>query len=255
MFRVLVSILLLFAFIRCSAQFDVREIDKSLVRINDTLYVSKFEVSNKLYQAFIVSQNNSSQNHESSAIQPNRVDSVRWRSCNLPCEPYVEYYHFHPAFDLYPVVNISHQSAIHFCEWLTKQYNASTSKAVHSTAVFRLPTEQEWILAATRGSQAKYGWGDDLLMDKKGRKNGNFQSNDSNEILAITLESVESSKPNKQNGLHQMSGNVAEMVASSTIVKGGDWMHTSEFLELTSQMHYSGGAEPFVGFRYFMVAK
>jgi formylglycine-generating enzyme required for sulfatase activity len=250
MIRTIFSIVLALSIVQCSAQFDVRAVDKALVRINDTLYASKYEVSNKLYRTFVLSQSTNQ-----SSILVNQVDSVRWRSSGSPCEPYVEYYHFHPAFEQYPVVNITHQAAINFCEWLSNEYNASGKKAVSSTVVFRLPTEQEWVLAVTHGDNAKYGWGDDTLTDKKGRKNGNYQANDGREITGITIEPVKSDRPNKRTGLHQVSGNVSEMVASPEIVKGGDWMHEAKFLELSARMQYNGGAEPFVGFRYFMIVK
>jgi formylglycine-generating enzyme required for sulfatase activity len=250
MMRIIFSIVFAFTTVQCSAQFDVRAVDKTLVRINDTLYASKYEVSNKLYRLFL-----SSQRENQRSILENQVDSVRWRSSGSPCEPYVEYYHFHPAFEQYPVVNITHRAAMNFCEWLTNEYNASEKKLVNSKVLFHLPTEQEWILAATHGDSAKYGWGDDMLTDRKDRKKGNYRAKIASEIAEVTIEPVKSNNPNKKILLHQVSGNVSEMVASPDIVKGGDWMHEAEFLELSARMQYNGGAEPFVGFRYFMIVK
>jgi hypothetical protein len=94
-----------------------------------------------------------------------------------------------------------------------------------------------------------------MLTDRKDRKKGNYRAKIASEIAEVTIEPVKSNNPNKKILLHQVSGNVSEMVASPDIVKGGDWMHEAEFLELSARMQYNGGAEPFVGFRYFMIVK
>ncbi len=47
----------------------------------------------------------------------------------------------------YPAINVSYDAALAYCEWLTDQYNRSTSKKFKKVK-FRLPTKEEWIVAA-----------------------------------------------------------------------------------------------------------
>ena len=56
---------------------------------------------------------------------------------------------FPPEIARQPVVNVSWHDAVAYCHWLGRQY--------------RLPTEEEWELAARGGLQKKpYPWGDKI---------------------------------------------------------------------------------------------
>lgn len=48
----------------------------------------------------------------------------------------------------YPVVNIRHAAAREYCRWLTEQYNTYAGRKKFRRVVFRLPTLQEWQIAA-----------------------------------------------------------------------------------------------------------
>jgi formylglycine-generating enzyme required for sulfatase activity len=48
----------------------------------------------------------------------------------------------------YPAVNLLHEGAILFCQWFTEQYNSNTGKKKFKHVKFRLPTLQEWQIAA-----------------------------------------------------------------------------------------------------------
>lgn len=52
-----------------------------------------------------------------------QIDSINCRSPLAYMEPYVELYHTHSAYSEYPVVNISYDGAVLFCNWLTEKYN------------------------------------------------------------------------------------------------------------------------------------
>jgi hypothetical protein len=48
----------------------------------------------------------------------------------------------------YPAVNVSYEAAVQYCEWLTDQYNSGTKKKRFKKVNFRLPTLDEWQIAA-----------------------------------------------------------------------------------------------------------
>ena len=48
----------------------------------------------------------------------------------------------------YPAVNVRHEAAILFCQWFTEQYNNNPGKKKFTKVRFRLPTLNEWQIAA-----------------------------------------------------------------------------------------------------------
>jgi formylglycine-generating enzyme required for sulfatase activity len=234
----------------------MKEINASLAKINDQLYASKYEVSNKLYRAFLSSEK---QSNNTGSLAIAQIDTLKWRDKLSYNEPYVHYYHAHPAYDNYPVVNISHEGALLFCAWLTDQYN-SDPKRKFKKVLFRLPTEQEWITAARAGdSFAIYPWQGKELIDKSGRVRCNYkrESTDSSGIAGKQYDYADITAPvnsywKNNYGLHNMSGNVAEMINEKGIAKGGSWNDDKEYMKIESQYRYDGNALPSIGFRYFV---
>jgi sulfatase modifying factor 1 len=239
-------------------QIDVKQIDRSLAKINERLYASKFEVSNKNYREFLQALIKQNRMAELSIAQ---IDTLKWNEniSTYSNNPYVDYYHKHPAYNDYPEVNVSYEAAQLYCQWLTKTYN-STPKREFKKVLFRLPTEHEWEIAARGGdSLAKYPWKGDFLKNKKGLYLCNFareandqigiagKLNDSSDITAP----VNAYYPNGF-GLFNVSGNVAEMISDKKIVKGGSWQSTPEYLTITSKQSNDGNPKPTVGFRFFV---
>jgi len=236
-------------------QVDMKEINKSLAKINDNLYASKTELSNSLYSSFLNSLKNAN-NLEALTIA--QIDSLKWREKNSYNEPYVQYYHAHPAYQDYPVVNISYEGAVLFCEWLSNQYN-SDPKRKFKKILFRLPTEKEWILAAQGGDKlAIYPWKGTELKNKDGLIMSNFKRDEKDSLTTNDkyFENADITAPVKSYwennfGLHNMSGNVAEMISEKGIAKGGSWKNEAEFLKIENKYKYDGKASPFIGFRFF----
>jgi formylglycine-generating enzyme required for sulfatase activity len=56
-----------------------------------------------------------------------------------------------PDDDELPVMNVSWNDAVAFCEWLTRKEGVR----------YRLPTEAEWEYACRAGTSTPYFWGDD----------------------------------------------------------------------------------------------
>ncbi len=255
--HVLVALLVSCNFI-CGAQnsgFDLKKVEKTLVKLNDSLHASKFEVSNQDYTAFLQSllRENRSDEHQTADIVANGwADELSYN------EPYVKHYHTHDAYSGYPVVNISYEGAILFCDWMTEQYNAHPKKEFTKVR-FRLPTEEEWTMAAKGGNpDAVYPWKGTQLQNSKGEIMANFRSGQGDEMgIAGDLKSnadvtapVESYQPNGY-GLYNMAGNVAEMTAEKGLAKGGSWRDPDKALQIDSDGNYERPSA-FVGFRYFM---
>jgi formylglycine-generating enzyme required for sulfatase activity len=90
-----------------------------------------------------------------------------------------------------PVVNVSWNDAVAFCEWLSKKENVK----------YRLPTEAEWEYACRAGNNGRYYWGDD------DSKLGEYAWHGGN--AGGRPHSVGEHKPNAF-GLYDMLGNAYE---------------------------------------------
>ncbi|MEZ5174394.1 MAG: SUMF1/EgtB/PvdO family nonheme iron enzyme [Bacteroidia bacterium] len=245
-----------FSCIVAAGQIDIKEINKSFVKISEGLYASKYEVSNMQYLTYL---NYLRQSDDSSLLALAQIDTSNWNRSAAFNEPYVHYYHSHPAYQNYPVVNISYEAANKYCEWLTKQYNAASGKKFEKV-LFRLPTEKEWITAAQAGdNNAMYPWKGEYLRNKSGQVLCNYKR-EMTDTLAIegkNMASADVTAPvnsywKNSYGLFNMSGNVAEMVDEKGIAKGGSWLYGPEFLKVDQVQEYDGDAQTYIGFRYFV---
>jgi len=143
---------------------DGKEIEKSLARVSDSVYIGKFEVSNYLYSLF---EKDLKANNNTDLLKIAMVDSANWNDKLAYNKPYADYYYTHPAYKNYPVVNISYDAAILFCQWLTEKYNGFP-KRKFKNVVFRLPNSKEWTFAARgNNSSMPYPWGPYLMKDCK----------------------------------------------------------------------------------------
>lgn len=241
-----------------TGDFDIKSTQKTLVKINDDLFASQFEVTNKQYTIFL---NFLKQGNQAAKYLSAQIDTTKWRDKLAYIEPFVKYYHTHSAYANYPVVNISFEGATLFCEWLTNQYN-SNDKRKFKKVKFRLPSEEEWIAAAKGGNPAAiYPWEGHELMTKKGLFRCNFiraagdtmgvagKFNDNADITAPS----KSYWPNKY-GLYNMSGNVAEMFAERGKTMGGSWLDSAEAMKIEGIGKFATFDTPMptIGFRYMM---
>jgi formylglycine-generating enzyme len=239
-------------------QITIRDIHESIVKINDTLYFSKYEVTNKDYSDFIEALRKAK---DTLGLEIALMDTLQWKAPGSNNAPYVTYYHKHPAYFKYPAVNMSWDAANLYCRYLTNYYsNNEDRRRKFKRVVFRLPTEKEWMIAAKGGDEdAQYPWkGSDLKSSKdRVRANYHYAQGDSMSIAsylkgnADILSPVRSYEPNAF-GVYNMSGNVAEMVLDKKIIKGGSWKDEPEALKISSSKTYNGPAAN-VGFRYVMI--
>lgn len=254
-FKIIINAILLFL-AGSSAFAQLKETVKSLEKINEQLYASNSEVSNKQYAFFLEALNTEK---DLNTLQVAQVDSVQWKSKESYNEPYVTYYHKHKAYDNYPVVNISYEAAVAYCNWLTKLYEQDKNRKFKKV-IFRLPTIIEWEMAAAAGNNnAVYPWKENLTENKNGKVQANYKrgNGDATGSAAYLNDNADITAPVKSYwpngfGLYNMAGNVSEMTASNTSIKGGSWRDTADLLKIKNTQSYDGTPKPSVGFRCFM---
>jgi formylglycine-generating enzyme required for sulfatase activity len=137
-----------------SRKFSLKEIDDGLRIIRGNLYAYETETTNGLYNLFLsyleeqgqpellkqCSYDLSSYSEKDKALYNEYVSPFR-KPLDKKDTTVKNYTNF-------PAVNISHDAAVIFCQWLTEQYNSSSGKKKFSKVKFRLPTLKEWQIAA-----------------------------------------------------------------------------------------------------------
>lgn len=198
-------------------------------------------------------------------------------------------YFFDEKYNNFPVVNISPQATILFCEWLETEMN-QFSKQINSQAVpmkIRLPNDAEILLALQKGYQHETDCrGYQPIYDLKDGKNGHssvkpstkekynntlpdqfFSKNtygmDENEILQLfeqgrNYKSGSISEGTYQNDAEVFSkaAHVSEMVkeqeGNKIKIVGGCWKSKQEYNNMVRAFD-KVNASPFVGFRVVIV--
>ena len=191
-------------------------------------------------------------------------------------EPMHNDYFSHPAYQDYPVVGVSWNQAVAFCNWRTNFKNGyQRSKGDPTVSRFRLPNEGEWEYAARGGlPSGTYPWGSPYLLNDRACFLANFKPlrGDYAADQAVYTVEAKSYLPNDYN-LYNMAGNVAEWTNSSynsnsyeyvaslnpnmsftdeerKVVRGGSWKDVAYFLRVSSRDYeYSDTSRSYIGFR------
>jgi len=139
-------------------QLDLREIDRSVRVIRDNLYAMEGEVTNLEFNDFLgwLEDYNQAALREASGFKLDRYpQSVRdfYERYHKPSDPKLDRRHNRKdstvsSYNIYPAVNITYESAIEYCKWLTERYNENPKKKKFQKVLFRLPTLKEWQIAA-----------------------------------------------------------------------------------------------------------
>lgn len=231
-----------------------------------SFYISKTEITNSEYQTFLADLKAKG---ELEKFQLCEVDSTKWNTGHSFHEPYKTYYHSHPAYANHPVVNISHEAAKMYCQWLNEQYDLKFD--VKGKFTFRLMEKAEYIRAARGESKKPYSWGTYSLRNTHGQVMCNFtqlgsedirynKENGKYEIIiadrdfdagyADVLAPSKSYWPNEF-GIYNMNGNAAEMIADFGVAMGGSWKDPGYDVRVESEQAYIH-ANPTTGFRIVM---
>src|SRR5688572_5339269 len=245
---------------------NAKSIQQIMTRVNDSLYVCRYETSNSEYRNFLESL----KEKEAVLTEKYRIDSTGWGNYAM-----AKYYHLHPAYKNYPVVNIPYEAALAYCDWLSNQYNSDQKRKFNKVKFF-LPSEEIWMAVANGGNKNKmYPWSSYYLRNKNGHFLCNFRHLGDHSItydettkqykvvqeiqdaavsksdISIYTASVNSFEAVAPYGIHNMSGNVAEMVSERVIAKGGSYNSPGYDVRIQSKISFSV-TSPEVGFRVFM---
>ena len=191
-------------------------------------------------------------------------------------EPMHNDYFSHPAYQDYPVVGVSWNQAVAFCNWRTNFKNGyQRDKGEPNVSRFRLPNEGEWEYAARGGiPSGTYPWGSPYLLNDRACFLANFKPLRGDYAVDQAVYTVEAKSylPNDYN-LYNMAGNVAEWTNSSynsggyeyvsslnpsmglssepkKVVRGGSWKDVAYFLRVSSRDYeYSDTSRSYIGFR------
>lgn len=245
---------------------DIKAIEKLMMKVDENKYASAFETTNAQYEHFLMDL---LQQKEFGKLETCKIYPADWKSYlpetyqNQPEEVLFE--NGHPEEDNMPIVNITLEAAQMYCEWLTIVYNQSTHKKKrHKKVRFYIPSNEEWTKAAKgKYETAIYPWGGYGIANAKRCYLANFNPYKPKKDLAPYAPenespgedggffpvSVDAYFPNDQ-GLYNLSGNVAEMVKGGW-TKGGSWLEAAKYLNI-DEKHEQNIPSPAVGFRVFM---
>ena len=235
--------------------FNTKAIEKGFIKLSDKVYMNQYEVTNVDYQKFL---ENLLTSRQLDLFKSCVYDSTAWTKfySDAYMDPMKNMYHWHPAYDMYPIVNVTHLAAKQYCTWLTQQYNTQ-SKRKYAKVIFRLPTEKEWQYAAGSGNEkAKtYFINDEVKVEKcylanlKYKKSADKGANfmDDGGFFTVKVDSYQSNKL----GFYNMIGNVSEMINVQGLSKGGGWNSFLDESYIPLKGNYSE-ANPETGFRIVM---
>ncbi len=239
-------------------QYEGREVSLQ------SFVIQKTEVTNLEYRTFLFDLLIQGRKTEFLIARP---DQSQWTKIvgltSNTVHPMEENYFSHPAYNEYPVVNVSRAGAELYCKWLSQELAKYVDHdRIEQYNDVRLPGRVEWVYAASgTGLVYPYPWKGEFLRDSKGLFLANYKpfSNSYTDDGGFFSVKVDSYNPNSY-GLYNMSGNVAEMVYNASNSRtvpgtaGGGWMNNSEEIKILGPDPHSGitDAHPNIGFRVVM---
>jgi formylglycine-generating enzyme required for sulfatase activity len=255
------------------------KIKNKKVSIN-AFYMQTTEVSVLEYRTFLYDLLIQNRKDDFLIAKP---DQTQWTKYGEQLKPMEVNYFSHPAYDDYPMNNVSKAGVELYCKWLNEEQTKMYGKTINDV---RLPTVEEWMYAAKGGKDTNiYPWGIPDTKNSRGCYLANFKpgvrTNDCgdswNKLSNVSADSlsnyvqtgddvilpkqskdiysadggyytvkVNSYSPNYF-GLYNISGNVAEMVIANDgglIAKGGGWNSIGQQLQIEAANDFENVGEP-----------
>jgi formylglycine-generating enzyme required for sulfatase activity len=230
-------------------------------------YMFQYEITNQLYRDFL---NEVSQSLPKDELDKIKVDSAGWKILPYYGEQLKPDYFINSAYNNYPVVNVTHEGASKYCDWLQQKIQKDNPGFIITV---KLPSRLEWTYAAMGGrNDAPYPWSGNYMRDKNGKFLCNFNFIDESALVRnketgepeiikflanhkhdFSTVSVGTYYPNDF-GLSNMSGNAAEMTNSIGVCMGGSWQDFGGDVKVTSKAKYDKPSST-VGFRPIIIVK
>ncbi|MFH0894591.1 MAG: SUMF1/EgtB/PvdO family nonheme iron enzyme [Bacteroidota bacterium] len=217
-------------------------------------YIDNTEVRNidwKEYLSFLENKFG----RDSKEFKAAMPDTLLWATDTVNGNPgMISLYLQNFEFNSYPVVGVSYEQVNEYCKWRTESVTENffkNKKNGPKKIIYRLPTSEEWEIAASAAlSYKNFPWGYENLLDKY-----NFPKvicSEYNTFFARDrsyppLFPAVSRFPNRF-GLHNMCGNAAEMTDKKGIAKGGSFAHSLKECRILKSVTYTK-PECWLGFR------
>ncbi len=216
----------------------------NMVRLYDSLFVDISEVANLHYLEYL------------SDIR--RDSGEAYFLTQLPDSQFIAHptgsLLEHPAYRFRPVIGLSYTQVLNFCRWrsakATQIYNQRYAKGKQTyTLTYRLPTAQEWMVAAAGGlDPGLYPFGlTHIELVTGDTQPKTLINHKADRLKHFVLEDVYAGLPNPL-GVFHAAGNVAEMLQEEGVAKGGSWWHRLEDCKLRHQQQYDR-PQAWLGFR------
>lgn len=230
----------------------------------DNVFIDETEIANIHWLEFEYYAKDSSEIFLDK-IQP-YMEEIEWSANNPLIDSsgpsfHPEYLRY-PGFRYFPVVGITYEQAILYCEWrsliVTNSYNQQFAEKKSNKRVYvhyRLPTEEEWEMAAKgfdNSVNSVNGLPTPIIVQKKKQPDTttiynfnsstpfyyhNYVSHGGFGEIGVNTEFIYDYSSNAI-GIYNMIGNVSEMIDQEGIAKGGNWRIPADSCTISSRQYY-----------------